>query len=454
MIEGKSTLLALWLAMLAAVCALPFAILISGAPKAWAARLAPPALSATLLFGGATLLWLGALHGPPVPTSPLVLSLAFLAPPLMAGRDGLVALGGLAALPLLATATWWAPDMALGLPGSLAFLIVGLLAAALPRAPLQAAGLPLAPALAAALGLGVVSAILLGQFGSPLLFEAIWHHWGAYVAPAQAMIAGGVPFRDFPVQYGMGPTLLIAALSNGDLWFGTYLATALANTLYLLAMVACVGLALRTSRRGTALLAALAMACAVLAWTGYPPDLGGPMITPSVDGMRFLPLALLILAMFSGEAVERPILGLGYALWLFGLAWSPEAGVYATVVWFPYLALRMAQKKDLRSPGAVALAALRGAAVAAAAVALGFAFLTLAFRARFGDWPSPSGFLTYIRNPPGVLPPNLLGPIWLIVAALGIGAIALTRADGRGLRCSDFSPSALITWVAATTTMC
>jgi hypothetical protein len=62
------------------------------------------------------------------------------------------------------------------------------------------------------------------------------------------MIAGGVPFRDFPVQYGIGPTLLISAMSNGDLWFGTYLGTVLANALYLLAMVAFSSLALRALR--------------------------------------------------------------------------------------------------------------------------------------------------------------------------------------------------------------
>lgn len=60
--------------------------------------------------------------------------------------------------------------------------------------------------------------------------------------------------------------------------------------------------------------------------------------------------------------------------------------------------------------------------------------LTLAFLATFGDWPSVSGYLTYLRNPPGMLPPNPLGPLWLVVAAVGIGAVALTRADARGLR--------------------
>jgi hypothetical protein len=183
MIEGKAALLALWLAMLAACCALLFALLISGAQKGWAARLASPAMSAALLVGLAALLLLRALNGPPAPTSPLVLSLAFLTPLLLAGRDGFTALGGLAALPLLATVTWWGLDMALGLPRSLAFLTVGLLAAGLPQASFRVIGVPPLPVLAELLCLGVISAILLGQFGSPVLFWAIWHHWGAPMSP-------------------------------------------------------------------------------------------------------------------------------------------------------------------------------------------------------------------------------------------------------------------------------
>jgi hypothetical protein len=434
MIEGKSALLALWVVVLIACCAVPFGLLISGASKALPTRLAPSPLSVTVLFGAATLLMLRALLSPPAATSPLVLSLAFVAPLLSERPGGLIALGGLAALPFIAPVTWWEPDMALGLPHSVAFLIVGVLAAAVPGLPFRTAGIPAAPVLATLLVFAVIAARLMGQFDSPLLFWFIWHHWGAYVAPAQAMLGGGVPFHEFPVQYGMGPTLLISALGRKDLWFGLYLATALSNAFYLLVLAGSVGLVLSKSPRGLALLAVLAIACAVLLWTGYPPEEAGPMMGPSVAGMRFLPLALLILAILVGEAVERPVTALGYVVWLCSLAWSPEAGVYATIVWFPYLALRAAQRGGANTPRAVAWAALRGVAIAVASLAAGVVILTLMFRVGFGDWPSASGFLTYVRNPPGMLPPNPLGPIWLMLATLATGAVALTRADARGLR--------------------
>ncbi len=348
MIEAKAALLASWLVLLVACCGLPFSTLIPRVATSASMRLAPVALGWILLLCAATLLYF---RGMPSATSPLTLSLPFLAPSL--GVQAAAVLGGLTALPLLATVTWWAPKLSLAAWPGVSFLAAGVFSAVLPRLSFRNTGLPLVPTLVALLGFGIVATLLMGQFGSPVLFWAIWHHWGAYAAPARAMAAGGVPFRDFPVQYGMGPTLLIAALGSKDLFFGIYLATAIVNTLYLLALSACVLLVLRDSPRGVALLAILALTCAVLLWTGYPPDEAGPMMTPSVDGMRFLPLTLLILAILWGERHARPVTALGYMGWLFGLAWSPEAGVYATIVWFPYLALRTAQKRGESTFGGV-----------------------------------------------------------------------------------------------------
>jgi len=439
MTDGKSTLLAIWLGLLVIACALPFSLLNSGFATARPTRLAPFALGWALLLGSTIFL---ALRGAPALASPLVLSLPFLAP--MLGAPAGIALGGLAALPLLAAVTWWAPNMALGWSSALCFLFAGVVSAALPRLKFQETGLPSAPILAILLGFAAIGALLLGQLGSPLGFWATWHHWGAYIAPVQAMTAGGAPFRDFPVQYGMGPTLLIAALSGGDPWRGTYLATACVNTLYLLALAASVNLALREAPRGLAILATLALGCAVLLWTGYPPDDFGWMAMPSTGGMRFLPLALLVLLILRGETVERPVTAMGYAVWLCNLAWSPEAGIYATIVWFPYLGLRAAQAGGAGTLGTIAWFALRGAAVAVASLAAAIGILALLFRAGFGDWPSLSGFLTYIVNPPGTLPPNLKGPVWLALAALATGAVALVRADARGLRAGMVCNLALI----------
>jgi len=75
-------------------------------------------------------------------------------------------------------------------------------------------------------------------------------------------------------------------------------------------------------------------------------------------------------------------------------------------------------------------AVLTGAARALAALVMGAAILVMMFRLGFGDWPSLSGFLTYVLNPPGAMAANLLGPIWLMLAAIAGAILALARADG------------------------
>ena len=106
---------------------------------------------------------------------------------------------------------------------------------------------------------------------------------------------------------------------------------------------------------------------------------------------------------------------------------AQEAGVYATIVWFPYLGLRAAQKCGASTPSSVAWAALRGAGVALASLAAGFSILTLLFSGRIRRLALSLGISDLCPQPSEDLPPNPLGPIWLVAAALGIGAIALVR---------------------------
>ena len=94
---------------------------------------------------------------------------------------------------------------------------------------------------------------------------------------------------------------------------------------------------------GLALVPLAAMACAILMWTGYPPDFKGPIATPSVDGLRFFPLATLLCFIIAADERGFRSDAAGHALWLLGIVWSPEAAFYATIVWWPYLALRRAQ---------------------------------------------------------------------------------------------------------------
>ena len=428
MIEQKAALLAVYGVLLLAACILPFALLLRTSKY-------PPASTIDRVFGA--ILALGGLallvvRGTPGLTSPLVLSIAFAVPLLVSGAG--YAIGGLLALPLLAAATWWDPGMRLDATRAGIFLLVGLFAAALPRLLPQAKGAPTFISLAALFLLGVVAVSLTGVVSSPQGFGILWHHWSVYVGAAEALLGGAIPFRDYPVQYGMGPTLLLAALCRGECWTGTYMAITAANLLYLLAMAGCVLMLTRKLPTGLALVALAAMGCAILMWTGFPADFWGPNTTPSVDGMRFLPFAALLFFILLAEERGIRLDAAGHALWFLGLVWSPEAAFYATVVWWPYLALRRAQVTGASSATSVSIEAVRGAVVALAATTAGFAALAVLFRIAYHDWPSIAGFTTYVRNPPGILPANPVGPIWLGLAAAALVAIAQVRADTRGSR--------------------
>jgi hypothetical protein len=427
--EQKAALLAVYAVLLLATCILPFALQLrtSKSPSAWTIDWV---YGAALALCGLALL---VAHPRPGLTSPVVLSIAFAAPLVLSGAG--YAIGGLLALPLIAAATWWDPSLRLDAPRAVIFLLVGLFAAALPRLlPRTEGGVPRVLSLLALLVLGVVAVSLTGVMQSPQGFGTVWHHWSVYVGAAEAFLGGAIPFSDYPVQYGMGPTLLVAGLCRGECWSGTYIAVVVTNLLYLLAMGGAVVLLIRKLPIGLTLVALAAMGCAILMWTGYPPDFKGPIATPSVDGIRFFPLAALLFFIIAAEELGFRMDAAGHALWLLGVVWSPEAAFYATVVWWPYLALRRAQTIGATSVPDVAIAVLRGAGVAIAATAVAFAALAALFWIVYHQWPSIAGFTAYIRNPPGILPANPTGPIWLALATAAAVAVAQLQADARGIR--------------------
>lgn len=425
MFESKSALILSYLGLVGTACLWPFLLQIR--PR-WPWGRALQILLWTALPVGAVLLL--ANRGAVGMLAPVVLASVIVLPLFRLGVPAVLA--GICGVVFLSTLLWWAPAAELSLAQGLAFVLIGLGAALLPWLSPTREGLPTWPSLALLAAAGLAAVLGTGVFSVPVPFLSLWHHWGAYVAPAEALLAGGVPFRDFTVQYGMGPTLLLAGLCGSDCWPGMFGAVAAVNLIHLFALGGCVLLLTRRFPRGLALLALLAMMVSALVWTGYPPNWMGWMIAPSVGGMRFAPLSLLLLHILWTEAGDRPNDAVGHSLWLFGLAWSPETGFFCSLVWWPYLALREAQLRTGTWP--VILALIAGGARAVLATLAGLALLVVVFRLGFGDWPSIYGFLAYVRNPPGVLPPNALGPVWLVPITAGLALFAASRADGRGVR--------------------
>jgi len=165
--------------------------------------------------------------------------------------------------------------------------------------------------------------------------------------------------------------------------------------------------------------------CACFIWTAFPADLGSTAMTPSVAGLRFLPISFLLLHIVSAEATDRRRDWLGHAIWLCDLFWSPEAAFFGTLIWWPYLALRDAAKAG--APRERWIALVRGAIRGLMALAAGMLAPALSVLFLSGGAARPDDFLAYILHPPGPLPINPLGTIWLALACV---LVALQQLAG------------------------
>ena len=364
------------------------------------------------------------------------LSLILLLPLLGLGASAL--LGGVAALFLFAPVIWWTDKVHMGPAAAALFVLLALGAAYLPRLPAARSRTKAQPAIlppmAIATLVGLAVGLLTAPFGSrePIYFA--WHHWGAYLSPVEAWLAGGLPYRDFPIQYGLGPTAALAATCGSDCWRGIYFTTIVANAFYFAALTGCVVILTAGRSRGARWLALAALWCACFVWTAYPADLGSTAMTPSVASLRFLPIALLVLHILNAERRGQRRDWLGHAIWLCDLFWSPEGAFFGTLIWWPYLALRDAASASTARESWMAL--LRGAVRGGAALIAGLLCLGLVLWLLSGGAARPGDYLAYILHPPGPLPMNPVGTVWLALAAVLLAIHALMgtdRSQGRGL---------------------
>lgn len=164
---------------------------------------------------------------------------------------------------------------------------------------------------------------------------SMWHHWSAYIGPAELLKTGGRILYDFPAQYGFGPTLLLAYGADTP-WLAMYLYCCL-GTLVCLGMVVWMSQALCAGRSFAHRLIVLAVSCSVcLLWVAAPYYLVTPLSAPSTFALRFFPVLALVFYLFQTESRPSPADARrpwAPVLWALGSLWSPESAFYATFVW-------------------------------------------------------------------------------------------------------------------------
>jgi hypothetical protein len=336
-------------------------------------------------------------------------------------------IGGAAALLLFAPAIWWLFDVNLWRVGT--FAILALCAVALPNS-LPAISKPTTPRqswtiIAVAAAVAVLMGILTGALNSWDGGQTAWHHWGAYLSPVEALLSGGVPYRDFPVQYGIGPTFLLASVCGSNCWNGIYWTTVIANALQFAVLCWCVLLLTEMQTKGTRILALAAMFCAVFFWTAFPALMSNAVMTPSVSGMRFLPVTALLLHILLSERAERPSDWRGHAIWLVNMGWSMESAAYASLIWWSYLALRNSQSIAAPAKLIARVAQIGGGGIVITGIVI--LAMIVAYRILYGSWLDAASFFAYLNHLPTELPINPIGTVWLALAGIATAILLLFK---------------------------
>lgn len=239
------------------------------------------------------------------------------------------------------------------------------------------------------------------------------------MGPAELLQSGASIYHDFPAQYGLGPTALLAGFCGTDCWHAMYFVAGFVTLAYSV-LIAILALALTRDRwwiRLTVLIMCLAVC---FFWSGTPNNLSSPMATPSVSGMRFLPVTVLLTYLFFAEDIGRSkakVL-MAQGLWIVGVLWSPESAFYVTFLWWPYyLFVRRVQGNlKARLKGMVKRAAdLVGALILLVVVFVGIYALV------YRETPTLYGVFAYVINPPGPVPINWHSTVWYFLSVIVVG---------------------------------
>ena len=243
----------------------------------------------------AGLIWIWfAIHGP-VYIFSVSLAIVVFAVQGGAWRSRGLLFGGAAVVILSSSLAWWITDgprpTGWWQPLAFAAAVWGIQAGFLqsPKRP-NRNWLPLAFFLFAAAGFALMANVTQYETGS-LSLALLVHHQGAYIGPALHIKAGLVPFYDIPLQYGLGPTLSIAAVCGAtNCWSGMaflMITSTLIMGLLILRMALATGVPRGNVWRATT--TTLVVFAGVFLWPGFRlfGKHSAEAPAPSVGGLRF-----------------------------------------------------------------------------------------------------------------------------------------------------------------------
>lgn len=254
---------------------------------------------------------------------------------------------------------------------------------------------------------------------------AQWHHWGAYIGPAELIFRGAFPLYDIPMQYGLGPSLIIASGCSWGCWTSLFWVTSIFNLIFAF-MLARISIHLFEPKNWIErLMILLVILLLCIFWLSNPISLQAPNAFPSGNSLRFLPgLFMLYLLILSQTSLKNNSDKINfsklkhaciYAVWIISFAWSPEAAIHTTCLLGPYVFWHNLSQTNQENYLARAILTV---SKLSAGLIIGILILSTLFYLTLGVWPKPSLYLTYILNPINPSPVNPNGPIWAIVLTI------------------------------------
>ena len=269
-----------------------------------------------------------------------------------------------------------------------------------------------------------------------------WHHWSAYIGQAELLFHGVLPFNDIPLQYGLGPISLIALGCYADCWIAMYWISSIGVIIFIL-LITWLALKLSNPKQlSTIGIVLLLVILSTMIWPPYQNTILSISTFPSVTALRFLP-GLLMLCLLINDPLKNKghahtdflILSLWImAFWVLCFAWSPEAGIQASVLWVPYYIWNRTQ--DRHGNQLLKFIFLASAELLLAFLA-GVGLLSLCYFNIYAEWPQFSRYLTYLHHlPNGGEKANSNGMIWYVILCCFIWLTWASNAKNKEVQTS------------------
>ena len=265
------------------------------------------------------------------------------------------------------------------------------------------------------------------------------YHWSFWIGPMEQLRQGGWLLRDTPSQYGFLSILIPSALP-GSAWVSFWY--------YQAAIYAIVGALMfvifRRLRGGVGnLLLSFLVVFTTLFFRPRSETLILPaQMTPSGGPVRFLwcfvLLGWLLLVFREAKGRREPGAGfplVGHIIWICSIAWSFEAAIYSSAIWFAAFTVYLIQrgsalKRERRTSSSIATSIARSIAIPIVFLAALYLAVWTVYKVVLGIGPDLQGYtefgLLYSRGF-GSLPIDTHGAIWYLLLVFFIASTVVVQ---------------------------